>query len=89
MRWEYESFWRYQRERNYGRRRRTTKRCRYDSDAGKFVAKFDGFEGWYDIVLCTVIGRGVDTYGSIDHLAFLIDLDDYLVSNPGKQYTIA
>ncbi len=66
------------------RRRRTTKRIRYDSDAGKFVAKFDGFEGWYDIVFCTVIGRGVDTFGSIDHLAFLIDLDDYLVSNPGK-----
>ncbi len=49
---------------------------RYDSDAGKFFAKFDGFEGWYDIVFCTVVGRGVDTYGTIDHLAFLIDLDD-------------
>ncbi len=42
-----------------------------------------------DIVFCTVIGRAVDTYGSIDHLAFLIDLNDYLGSNPGKQYAIA
>ncbi len=41
-------------------------------------------------MFCIVIGRGVDyVWLALITWLFLIDLDDYLVSNPGKQHTIA
>ncbi len=52
--------------------------------ARKFVAKFDGCDGWHDIVFCTVTGCDVDTYCSIDRIIVII-----FVSNSGEKYTIA